>query len=98
LIAQPLFLQARSYACPQQGRIERLGEIVIGAGLDAADDRVELTQCRNHYGGNIAVARIALEAREDIIAADAGHHQIEQDEIDGLRFDQGERANAVLGL
>ena len=39
-----------------------------------------------------------LSRREDIIAADARHHQIEQDEIEGLFFDQGERAGAVLGL
>jgi hypothetical protein len=45
LVTQPLLLQAGADPRPQQDRIERLGEIVVGARLDAADDRIELAQC-----------------------------------------------------
>src|SRR5207247_3267028 len=82
----------------KQRGVERLGKVVIGARLDAADDRVEFAQRRDHYDRDIPKSRIALKQHEDVIAADAGHHQIEQDEIEGLFLDQGECVGTVLGL
>ena len=71
------------------------GKVVIGVCLDAPDDRTSSPSAEIIMTGSPG-SWIALEQREDVIAADAGHHQIEQDEIEGLFFDQGERAGAIL--
>src|ERR1035437_1688275 len=97
-VAEMFLLERRANACSKKSRIERLGKVVIGSSLDATDDRVEFAQCRDHDDGDLPESWIALKERKDIIAADSRHHQIEQDEIDGLLFDHGERDDAIFRL
>ena len=58
----------------------------------------EFGQRRDHDDGNFPKSRIILEQGENVISADARHHQIEQHEIEGLFFDQSERGSAILSL
>ena len=44
LVAQAFFLQAGIDARPQQHRVERLGQVILGAHLDAARHAVHLVQ------------------------------------------------------
>ena len=53
-VAQPLALQRGADARAQQDRIERLGQIVFGAGLDAAHHAVDLVERRNDDDGDVA--------------------------------------------
>ena len=43
-VAQPFLLEAGIYPCPQQQRIEGLGQIVLGTELDAGDDALKLLE------------------------------------------------------
>ncbi len=60
-VAQPFLFQRGADARAQQDRIERLGQIVLGAGLDAAHHAVELVERRNHDDRNVAGMRRRLE-------------------------------------
>src|ERR1035437_7467634 len=97
-VAQVLLLERRANACSKESRVERLGKVVIGTSLDATDGRIEFAQRRDHDDGDLLKSRIALKRRENVIAADSRHHQIEQDEIESLFFDQGERDGTVFRL
>src|SRR5664279_2657774 len=97
-VAQVLLLERRANACSKESRVERLGKVVIGSSLDATDGRIEFAQRRDHDDGNLLKSRIALKRRENVIAADSRHHQIEQDEIEGLFLDHSKGDGAILGL
>ena len=52
-VTQPFFLQRGADARLQQRRVERLAQIVFGAGLDAAHDAVDLVERGNDDHRNI---------------------------------------------
>ena len=52
-VARTFFLQAGTNARFEQRRVERLGEVILRAHPDAAHDRVQLAQSRNHDDRNV---------------------------------------------
>ncbi len=96
-IPQPLLLDAGIDAGAEQDRIERLRHVVLGAGLDARRDAVDLVKRRDHNDRNVAMPLLALEPLKDLVAADPRHQQIEQDEIERLLVDELERLFAARG-
>ena len=56
-VVQPLLRQARVDPRAQDHRIERLREVVVGAGLDAANDAVDLVDRRDHDHRDVLGAR-----------------------------------------
>jgi hypothetical protein len=44
LVAQPLLFQASPDSRPQQGRIKRLAQVIVGATVDTLYDRLHITQ------------------------------------------------------
>jgi len=77
----------------QQNRIERFWQIILGPGLDAADDALGLRQGRDHDHRNAAQPLIRLHTHQHVKAVDIGHHQIEQDEVELI---VGERLQRLL--
>ena len=96
-LAPALALQAGADPGAQQDRVERLGQVVLGARLDAADHAVGLLQARDHDHRDGVQALVRLEPLEHLEAVEIGHHQIEQDQVELLEREKLERAPAGLG-
>ena len=83
LVAQPLLLEAGADARAQQHGVEGLGQIVLGAQLDAADDAVHSRRARRSSArGCRAASGPPSCAREHLVAVEARHHHVEQHEVD----------------
>ena len=65
-------------------RIERLGQIILGAGFDAAHDAVDLVERGNHDDRDVAGLLRRLEPAQHLEAAHFRHDEIEQDEVELL--------------
>ena len=83
LVVQALLLQAGADPRLQEHRVERLGQVVLGAELDAAHHAVHLVQRRDHEDRDVAQRGIGLEPLEHGIAVQVRHHDVEQHEVDG---------------
>ena len=90
-------LESRTDPRAQQHRVERLRQVVLGAGLDAAHRAVELVEGRDHDDRNVPRARIGFEPAEHVEPVHPRHHQIEQHEVEALGGGQRERRSAVFG-
>jgi hypothetical protein len=94
-VAQPLLVERGVDPRPQQDRIERLRQVVFGAGLDRTHDAVELVERRDHDDRDVARRFRRFQAAEHLEPADPGHHQIEQYEIEIAVCGGGERRGAA---
>ena len=97
LVAQPLLLQAGVDPRPQQHRVERLVEIILGAPFDAPDDSRQLVQRRNHHDGNVTRHGTPLQRLEHFVAVQLRHPHVEQHEVESFLPHQLQRTPAVLG-
>ena len=74
---------------------ERLGEVVVGAGVEAADAVLDLVaggeqEDRRHHPG-------AAQLADDLEAAEAREHDIEHQGVEAGLRGEGERLGAVVG-
>ena len=97
LVAQALLLEARVDAGLQQHRIHRLGQVVVGAELDAARDVGDAFERRGDEDRQVAQARIADQLLEDLEAGHLRHLHVEQQQVERLGAQHLERDPAVLG-
>jgi hypothetical protein len=103
LLAQAPFvhhhLQAdeRTHAGKQRQFVDRLGEEIVGAGLEAAHAVLGLGQGRHHDDGNVHGPRIRLQALADLEAVHAGHHDVQQDDVGRIGGDRVKRSRAAVG-
>jgi hypothetical protein len=97
LVAQALLLEARADPRLEQGRVDRLGEVVLGAQLDAADHALHLVERGDHDHGQAHEAPLAAQPLEDLIAVQLRHHDVEQHEVEGLGAQDLEGLGAVGG-
>ena len=95
LVVQPFALQAGTDAGAQQGRIERLGQVIFRTQLDAADDAVDLVDGGNHDHWNMPQAVACLHCRQHLVAIHVRHHDVEQHEIEWLGIEQLQGLPAV---
>ena len=82
LVAQALLLQAGADAGPEQHRIHRLGEIVLGAHLDAlatlsssSTEDIMMTGMSRRCGS-------AVSCLQHLVAVHLGHLDVEEDQIE----------------
>ena len=61
-------------------RLEGLGEVIVGAALEALDALLGLAHGREHEDGHLA---LEPECLGEVEAALPGHHHVEHDEIEG---------------
>ena len=72
---------------------EGFGEIVVGAGVEAEDAVLLGTAGGEHDDGN---GGAAAELGEDFEAVEAGEHDVEEDEIEGVFRSAGEAGGTVV--
>ncbi len=78
------------FSAPDQGlgarqqfsQIERLGDVVIGAGIQQGDDRLFLVARRDYQDRRILSCLAQL--REHLHAIELGQHQVQQNQIIGI--------------
>ena len=73
--------QQRSHARHQRGLLERLGQIVVTAGLETIDDVARVGLGRDQDDGHETKRCVLLELLEHRDAVELRHHDVEQDEI-----------------
>jgi hypothetical protein len=92
LIAPALLLETGADPRLEEHRVERLRQVVVGAELNAAHHAVYVVERRDHDHRDVAQPGIVLEAPQDLKAAHLRHHDVEEDQIDGLA------AQAIKGV
>ena len=86
---------------PQQGahprhqliRIERFDDVIVGATIEAGDLVDGLVAGSQHENGNGA---FAADRAADLEAIGAGHHDVEDEQIDGFSADDVEGGVATI--
>src|SRR5207245_7026330 len=82
LIVESLFLETSTDPGLKKHWVERLGEVVLGAELDAPHHTVDLVERRDHENRDIAKHGIGLQLLEHGVPVEIRHHHVEQDEIE----------------
>ncbi len=97
LVLQRFHAQQRAHAGEELGLVDRLRQKIVGAGLDALDPltlRIE----RGHEDDRQERRRgIGAQVPANVVAGQAGHHHVQQNEVGRFRGDLGERFLAVHG-
>ena len=92
-----VLLDANGGANPgsQHFPLERLGDVVVGAGVQSFDD-VRVFAFRSHENhGNMPQVVVRFEFPQDLDAAHPGHHDIQKDRVRGNRRSHFQCANPV---
>jgi len=76
--------QDRADAAAQLGRSERLGDVVVGAGLEA-EDRVRLGVQRREHDDRDDVAPLAQRATDVVAVRPAAERDVEQHDVEARR-------------
>ena len=71
----------RPHARDQLARRERLGDVVVGAQLEAEHLVALVHTPRHHDHGDAAGLGVLLEAAADLPAVELGHHDVEEDHV-----------------
>ena len=95
-IVQGLAVEPGVDARAQDRRVERLGQEVVGAGLQTADDALGVVDARDHDHGQVAELLVGLDALEDLDAVHAGHLDVEQDHVGRVLADRRQGRGPVV--
>src|SRR5512145_454991 len=76
---------------------ERLGEVVLGADDAAAGTIEQAVLGRKHDHRDGAEDLVVLDQRAGLVAVQAGHHDVDEDDVGLVVGDLGERVEAVDG-
>ena len=90
-VAQPLTIEGGADAGAQDHLVEGLWKIVLRPELDAARNAVDLAHGRDHDHRNVPQPLVGLEPGQGLDAIQDRHHDIEQDEVEGLGREQIQR-------
>ena len=77
--------------------VDGLGQEVVGAAFEPLDLVGRLIERGDHDDGNVMGLDIGLDAAADFEAVHAGHHHVEQDDIDAFTRENVERLAAAEG-
>ena len=87
--------QHRPHPQRQFARAERLGQVVVGAGLQPRDPVVLLAERGQQDHRNRVVAALSQAAAQGQ-AVRAGHHHVEHRDVDALRAEKSQCLGAVV--
>ena len=87
--------QQRAHPGQQFFQRERLGQIVVGAGIEAGDPLGHRVAGGEHQDGQVVAGAAELTAHLE--AVQPRHHHVEHDRVGPIVGDQIERFDAVLG-
>jgi hypothetical protein len=79
------------------GRMGRLGQVVVGAGLKALDFVIHLGLGREHQDRNGGEEGIGAQTASDLKAVEVGHHDVEQDQVGAITGGLAQGLGAVNG-
>jgi hypothetical protein len=79
------------------GRRERLGDIIVGAGIEAAHAIALLAARRQHDDRQVGGDGLAAQLAADLDARHQGQHPVEQDEVGDVLLHRGQHLLAVIG-
>ena len=82
LVGQQLQPDQALHARHQLQVVDRLGQEIVGAGLEAADAVGNLVERGDHDDWDVRGRRIAFQPPADLEAVHVGHHHVEQHDID----------------
>ncbi len=86
----------RAHAREQSRVVDRLGEEIVGAGVETCDAVGRLVERRHHDDGHVRGFGIRLDAAADFEAVHARHHHVEEHDIGRLGGDAFERLFATV--
>ena len=86
LVVQMLDAQQRPDAGQQLGLIHRLGQKIVGAGVQSLGAFLGRIQRRHQHHRQHAVRRVGPNRLTDFVTAHAGHHHVQQNQIRRLRL------------
>ena len=95
LITEPLLLEAGPDPGSQQHGVAGLRQVVLGAELDRPDHARCLVERRDHQHRDVTALRILLEPLQHRGPVEVGHHDVEQDQVDRLALEEGQRLPAA---
>ncbi len=96
-VGHHLQARQRTHARNQCDVRDRLGEKVIGTGLQTRDPVRRLIERRHHHDGNVVRRRIALELAADFEPVETRHHHVEQHDVAFGAFAGRQRLGAAIG-
>ena len=85
----------RAYASDQLHFVDRLGDEIVGAGLEAAHAVGWTVERRDHHDGQMRGRNVALEASADLETIHLGHHDVEQNDVAKGLFTDRDRFGAA---
>ena len=94
-VVPTLLFQAGCDARHQYRRLVGFGQVIFCAQLDAAHKAIGLIDRRDDDDGDVAQAAVRFHAAQHFVAIHVGHHDVEQDQFDGLGVEQFECVQAV---
>ena len=83
--------QKGAHAREQLGLIDRLGEEVVGPGLEAVDPLLGRIERRHHDHGEDAGRRVLTDPAAHFVAGHARHHHVQQHQVRRLGVNRLQR-------
>src|SRR5204863_9612085 len=96
-ILEPLDAKQRLHAREELGLVDWLREEIVGASLDALHALVVRVERSREHHWQECRRRVLSDLAAHLVARDARHHDVEQDEVGRVLGDALERLLAVLG-
>ena len=72
------------------------GDVVVGADVQRLHDSLAVVFGRDHHDGEFQIF-LQADASQHFQAVNARQHDVEQNQVEGLRLDQAEGLQAILG-
>ena len=97
LVLQRFHPQQRAHAREQLGLVDRLGQEIVGAGLDAMHALLRRIERGDEHHRQQRGRGVGADAPADVVAGQARHHDVEQHQVRPFRRHLGQRFLAVGG-
>ena len=94
---ESLDAEQRVNPCLELGEIDRLGDVVVGAGVQTFDLVLGRVERRLHDHGNEGKIFVGLQSSDDFHAVHLRHHHVEEDEIGADVLHLLQRRLSVVG-
>ncbi len=87
----------RAYPGKQGDIVDRLGQEVIGARIETANQVIDVLQSRHHDHREVGERGCRPDPPADLAAVQARHHDVEQNDIGAVLVHEGKRGLAIGG-
>ncbi|HJU57110.1 MAG TPA: hypothetical protein VJ774_00005 [Actinomycetota bacterium] len=95
-VVQSLLHQSGPHTCAEEHRVDRLGQVVIGAELDASNRARDVVDRGDHHYRQMSQPGVVLQPLEDLVPVDLRHNDVQQDHVEALRAHEVERLGTAL--